>query len=578
MTPASPRSRPAVRLGVEGTLGLALTAELVLSVWSAPTAQADRTTYVPVSTSWVVDGHGYGHGHGMSQYGAEGAAAQGLSYKNIVHFYYPGTRWDRARGRIRVLIGEDSSPDLQVGPAKGLSVQDLSDHRQWTLPRGHGIDRWRLEPMANGSTAVEHHNANGWRRWHIPDGRKTFRSDGQFHADGPLTLFVPGGGGKVVGRRYRGVLRLVRPSAGAAPDTVNVLGVDSYVKGVVPYEIPASWRPQALRAQAVAARTYASWQRSQNPRRYYHICDTTSCQVYGGAAAEQKSSNAAVEATARKILTYGGKPAFTQFSSSSGGWTAAGGVPYLPAERDPYDGFAANPVHSWTVTVSTSSLERAHPEIGRLISAHVTRRDGHGTWHGRVARMVVKGSNGTAVLSGDDFRLLYGLRSTWFRIEPTSITQRWHELGGLGKAGLGVARSGEFAVEHGAAQTFERGRIFWSRHTGAHELRSGVLGAYRKTGGPGSRIGWPLTGMMAAHAGGHKARFQHGRIYSSKATGAHILYGTVLGRWARAGAASSWLGYPTSNVSAVRGGLRGRFQHGVIRWSRSSGTYRVTRS
>ena len=136
--------------------------------------------------------------------------------------------------------------------------------------------------------------------------------------------------------------------------------------------MPASWDAAALRAQAVAARTYAAWLRAQNPRRYYQICDTTSCQVYGGVTAEQTSSNDAVTATAGKILTYQGKPAFTQFSSSSGGWTSKGSVPYLPAKKDPYDNIAMNANHSWKVVVSARSLERSHPEIGTLLDLRVT--------------------------------------------------------------------------------------------------------------------------------------------------------------------------------------------------------------
>ena len=119
--------------------------------------------------------------------------------------------------------------------------------------------------------------------------------------------------------------------------TVNSVTLDNYVKGVVPAEMPASWSPEAVQAQAVAARTYAWWSRAQFPDRYYQICDTTSCQVYKGYGGEHPAANTAVDATRGQILTYGGEPAFTQFSASSGGRTSAGGVPYLPSKGDPYD-------------------------------------------------------------------------------------------------------------------------------------------------------------------------------------------------------------------------------------------------
>nr|MBA2560771.1 SpoIID/LytB domain-containing protein [Propionibacteriales bacterium] len=349
MTAEAPRRHRVLRHVVSG--GVAVTLGMSASVLATPATHADQTYYVPVSKSWVVTGRGYGHGHGMSQYGAQGAAIKGRGYRQIIRFYYPGTAWGHARGRVRVLVGADKTSDLQVRPAKRLTVRDLRDGARWRLPSGNGVHRWRLTPIDNGSTAVQFHNSTGWHRWRIPGKRKTLKSDGQFSAAGPLRLLVPGSNG-VSGVAYRGILRLVRPSRGApAADTVNVLSMDSYVRGVVPYEMPASWRPQALRAQAVAARTYAAWQRSQAPDRYFQICDTTACQVYGGVAAEQASSNAAVRATAREILTYHGKAAFTQFSSSSGGWTSSGGVAYLPAKRDPYDDFDANPMHRWSVRV-----------------------------------------------------------------------------------------------------------------------------------------------------------------------------------------------------------------------------------
>ena len=366
----------ALRVGVTAALGLSL------SLAASPTGQADQTSYASVSKKLVLDGHGYGHGHGMSQYGAEGAALQGVKYKKILKFYYPGTSWAQAHGRIRVLISADTTSDLEVRPAKGLVVRDAEHRSSFTLPTGNRYYRWRLHPLPNGHTAVEDYGKSGWHRWHIPDGRKTFKTDAEFHAHGPLNLLVPGGS-DVVGRKYRGSLRLAAPHPGSrSRATVDVLSLDAYVKGVVAYEMPSSWPQQALRAQAVAARTYAAWQRSQNPGGYYQICDTTSCQVYGGVTAEADSSNRAVHATAGRILTYKGRPAFTQFASSSGGWTSYGGVRYLPAEKDRYDNFSGNPMHTWSTTVSAATLERANPGIGRLVKLMVTKRDGNGAWGG----------------------------------------------------------------------------------------------------------------------------------------------------------------------------------------------------
>jgi SpoIID/LytB domain protein len=200
---------------------------------------------------------------------------------------------------------------------------------------------------------------------------------------------------------------------------VNVLGIDAYVSGVVPLEVPSSWEPAALRAQSVAARSYAAWHRTQYRDRYYHICDTTSCQVYGGVAAEQPTTDGAVEATSREVLTYDGKPALTQFSSSSGGWTVDGGLPYLKARKDTFDSFSGNPMHTWTVSIPAATVERGHPALGRYVGLRVVRRDGHGDWNGRVEKLRLIGTKGTVALSGDDMRLRYGLLSSWFRVRPS---------------------------------------------------------------------------------------------------------------------------------------------------------------
>ncbi len=81
--------------------------------------------------------------------------------------------------------------------------------------------------------------------------------------------------------------------------------------------------------------------------------------------------------------------------------------------------------------------------------------------------------------------------------------------------------------------------------------------------------------MRHAYGGGRRVGFQHGGIYHSHAGGTHVLYGAILTRWSNHGGASSWFGYPTADVSHVHGGLRGRFQHGVITWDRSSDSYQV---
>lgn len=356
---------------------------------------------VPSDGILRLTGHGFGHGHGMSQYGARGAARKGLTHRQILSFYYPGTTLGSRRGHIRVLLTADADNDVRVAPASGLRVREVASGTSYPLPVSVTTHSWRLRTVS-GRTTLEYYDG-AWRA-HRPGGRQ-LGGDAEFHRrSGTLALRVAGST-----RVYRGALRLSRS------DTVNVLSLDDYVRGVVPAEMPTSWEPAAVRAQAVAARTYAAFDRAAHLTRHYQTCDTTSCQVYGGVASEDSRGTAAVIATANEVLVHGGKPAFTQFGSSSGGWTVAGSMPYLVARADPYDNHSGNPVHTWTNTVTRAEVQQAWPSLGTLKRVVVTRRDGRGEWSGRVEQLVLDGSRADATVSGSTFRSTFGLRSAWFR-------------------------------------------------------------------------------------------------------------------------------------------------------------------
>jgi SpoIID/LytB domain protein len=402
------RRRPralAARLLLALAIALPLAA-LVPGSAPATTATTADTWSVP-RHAWVkISGHGYGHGRGMSQYGAEGAAREGLTYKQIIDFYYPNARWGEAKKRIAVLITADTSDDLVVKVRRGLRLHDAAENNVTRLPDLSGRDAtmWRIRAGDDGRDRVAWFNG----RWHLYgalDGRGGFsRTKGK-----PVTLVTPSGA-----TAYRGRLWSRAPSAGGtARDTVNVVSLENYLRGVVPVEMPALWHPAAVRAQAVAARTYATYERAHPRARHYQICDTWSCQVYGGVAAEHPASDAAVEKTAGKVLTWRGEPALTQFASSSGGWTVSGSVPYLPAQKDPYDGWSGNSVHSWSLRLTDTQLESHWPSIGNLTRIAVLDRDGNGDWGGRVQSLRLVGSAGRVTVSGDTFRSVLGLRSDW---------------------------------------------------------------------------------------------------------------------------------------------------------------------
>ena len=373
------------------------------------TSGADDGTAARSGGAITLRGHGNGHGHGMSQYGAKGAAERGRSYRRIIAFYYPHTAWARTRGAVRVLITADTTRDTVVGARRGLKVRPVGG--SWRPLSRSGAKRWRLTEVAGGRTALDValRGRSGWTRV------RTVRGDAEVSAGGkPVRLYLPGGS-----RRYRGTLRSVTPDAGASNgprdrDTVNVLPMEDYLRGVVPLEMPALWDADAVRAQAVAARSYAAYERAHPPRSHYQLCDTTSCQVYGGYDAEQPASNKAVNATKRQARYAGGEPAFTQFSASNGGWTAKGSFRYLPAKRDRNERGSGNPYATWTRTVSKASIESWRPAIGTLRRVRLGNRDGHGQWNGRVGTVQLRGTAGRTRVSGDEFRSQFGLPSTWF--------------------------------------------------------------------------------------------------------------------------------------------------------------------
>lgn len=387
-----------------------LGAVLLLPVVPAEAAprRAVETWATPGETVVTLTGNGYGHGRGMSQYGARGAAEQGLTWQQVVAFYYPGTTVDRVAGRIRVLITADTTPDLQVTAEPGLSVRSLERRRSWRLP-DRDARRWRLLRRGD-DTSVQYLRGSRWRAWKRLPGKAELAS-----ASGRLTLVTPSGR-----RTYRGRLRSVSARGSRDRDTVNVLSLEAYLRGVVPQEVPALWHPQAVAAQSVAARTYAAFERSHPSAPHYDLCDTTQCQVYGGVAAEHPAATAAIALTARQGLVYDRRPAFTQFSASNGGWSAAGSQPYLVAQEDPYDAAAA-PYRGWRVTLDDATIERQWPSIGDLTEIQVLRRDGNGEWGGRVQEMAFVGTTGRAEVTGDDVRSVLGLRSDWFTVAVAPV-------------------------------------------------------------------------------------------------------------------------------------------------------------
>ncbi|MDQ1702731.1 MAG: stage sporulation protein [Frankiaceae bacterium] len=408
---------------------VAILATFLTPVAGQPAANAIAETYRrPANGVFQFEGHGWGHGHGMSQWGAQGAATLGKTWQQIVGFYYPHTtvvQVPAAADTVRVWLSGDDEVDLRVPPASGLTVTDPATGATAALPAITGVDMWRISQTVDAQHLEERLNGV-WRPYPV-NGVTDFAGPMQFSrpATGWLTVALAGD----APHNYRGVVRAVRTSP-STMDTVNVLSMDAYLKGVVPHESPSSFKPEALKAQAVAARTYAAYDRLANAKKFYDICDSTSCQVYGGMTGEATSTNAAVDATTGQTIMYGGKPAFTEFNSSNGGWSTDGGQPYLVAQADPWDGAVANSVHTWTGQITAAQIEAAYPAVGHLTAITVLTRDGNGEWGGRVLNVQLTGvgTGGAATAVNVTGRSIFlvrqwptyqspdGLRSSWWHI------------------------------------------------------------------------------------------------------------------------------------------------------------------
>ena len=365
---------------------------------------------IPSSRTFTLKGHGYGHGIGMSQYGARGAAIKGKPYSYILAYYYKGTKLGNKTGNIRVLLSKDTTPDVIVKARPSLRFRNVKTNKITVLPAKVGsatVTHWRITPVvAAPTTSTLQYKTTGWKSYNAI----RWTGDAQFEAIGTrMSVVMPDGSSSF----YRNIVRSALPKAGSTDrNTVNVVSLEHYVRGVISAEMPSSWPAEALKAQAVAARTYGVF--GLRPSRSYDMCDTTACQVYRGVSAERATTNAAAKATSGKIVTYQSKPAFTQFSSSSGGRTAKGSRPYLKDALDWYDQFAGNPHRSWSVSVSAAKLEKAFPTIGTLRTIKVTKRTGYGDWKGRVVYATLTGSKGSKTVTGNDLRFKLGLRSNWF--------------------------------------------------------------------------------------------------------------------------------------------------------------------
>jgi stage II sporulation protein D len=220
---------------------------------------------------------------------------------------------------------------------------------------------------------------------------------------------------------YRGAL-LLAPS-GSRLSAINYIGIDDYIQGVVPGEMPSSWHREALKAQAIVARTYALATIKRGGR--FDLFSDTRSQVYRGASGEAFTTNAAVKATRGQVVTYGGRPVVTYYFSTSGGETenvenvffASLAHPWLKGVRDPFDNIS--PRHRWRFTFSAGSLG-ARVGLGAPVRKVKVLRRGVSP---RIIRARFYSRGGSRTLTGPQIRARLGLYDSWARFNVVSSAQ-----------------------------------------------------------------------------------------------------------------------------------------------------------
>jgi len=347
---------------------------------------------VRAASRLYIRGGGDGHGIGMSQYGAYGYALHGLGYPAILAHYYTGTALGQVNPArvVRVLLatGTASFTGATAAATSAAGPITLRATSTYTVAPGTA---GRLQIVGAGGAPVG---------TTVP---------APLTVSGPGPLQIPGLGA------YRGSLQF-RPDGRGGVETVDAVGLDDYVRGVVAAEMPAGWAAQALDAQAVAARTYAIT--TTVGASGYDVYSDARSQMYGGVSAETAATDSAVAATSGQVVTYGGRPVVTYFFTSSGGytenienvWTGSTPEPWLRGVPDPYDGAGNDPYHRWSRQLSLTAVVARLGSLvrGSLLGIAVVA---HGA-SPRILQASVVGTRGASPVTGATLQGIFGLPTT----------------------------------------------------------------------------------------------------------------------------------------------------------------------
>jgi SpoIID/LytB domain protein len=400
----------------------------------------------------VLEGTGWGHGVGLSQWGAEHLASTGRSTNDILATFYPGTRLGEATGTMRVAVHKPSVSTTTLSFPQGGEVRSAPSGEQaggFPVRVGPGgrvrityDGAYRVTPLVSGQSAgaVTAYQQECTLLVICPTSTTipptttpttapptpTTRPGGGGGGGEPTTTAPPSRPGTTAtssrpvhavpvrggvtrvddrARTYRGA---VEANAAGGLRLVNVVGVEDYLRGMA--EVPSTWPAAAVQAQTIAARTYAL----RAMQASGEICDDARCQVYVGATAEAPGQNAAVAATSKRVLTFGGKLAAAVYSAEAGGVSANEFEGFgTPDSTYPYLRNVAYEIDDplpWKLVVGLDDLARRVGYPGSISGARVSEAGPSD----RALAVTIDGSAGKRTVDGRGFTRSLGLRSTRF--------------------------------------------------------------------------------------------------------------------------------------------------------------------
>ena len=307
LAPRPPRRHPLAVFAI-------LFAVITLLLGPSLAAASERTVIVVgMQMETTFYGRGWGHGVGLSQYGARGRALAGHTAQQILAHYYAGatlgTKDPTSQIRVLILTGfaaTAGNPAIAHGRGGAWTIDGIATtfpaNAKLTLaPTSVGATTWALRVVSSGGTQLHASTVSSGLVLRPAESASLLQLDSK-----PSSYDT-----------YRGVLRFYLSTT---VRVVNELQLDTYLRGVVPAEMPASWPAEAIKAQTIAARSYAA--RKLRPgEATYDVFDDTRSQVYRGFEGEAAATNAAIAASSGVVLKSGSSIANALFHSTGGGAT-----------------------------------------------------------------------------------------------------------------------------------------------------------------------------------------------------------------------------------------------------------------